>query len=80
MRLTLTSECSIWTCSFLPHSFSLNLDLLAAIMPIAISFMGKTLKQICFLSQMFLLNKISEEHLKAEKQGAEAFGPKGINS
>lgn len=29
---------------------------------------------------MFLLNKISEEHLKAEKQGAEAFGPKGTNS
>lgn len=49
-------------------------------MPIAIRSMGKTLKQICLLSQMFLLNKISEEHLKAEKQGAEAFGPKGTNS
>lgn len=31
----------------------------------------QTLKQICLLSQMFLPNKISEEHLKAEKQCAE---------
>jgi len=49
-------------------------------MLIAISFMDKTWKQICLLSQMFLLNKRSEEHLKAEKQGAEDFGPKGTNS
>lgn len=79
MRLTPTAGCSIWTFSVLLHSFSLNLDLLAAILPIAISFMGKTLKQICFLSQMFLLSKISEEHLKAEN-GVETFGPKGTNS
>lgn len=29
---------------------------------------------------MFLLNKISEEHLKAKKKGAEAFGRKGTYS
>lgn len=39
----------------------------------------QTLKQIRLLSQMFLPNKISEEHFKAEKQRAEAFGPKGTN-
>lgn len=62
--LTLTPECSMWTCSFLPHSFSLNLDLLAAIMPLAISLMTKHWNKYAFYHRCFCRIRLVKNTLK----------------